>query len=343
MIPRAFLLEGWRRVAAALAVCLASPAASSYAVSLGLHGVMLLACLCFGFSRASVVEWPHLTGEWAKSDPSRSSSLETAVPLQLPRVPQSGGTSDLVRLDTLADDPALSQLVDNVRDIVPHDTSSAAALSRMLTVAVGNGRKSNGSGSLSGNGQGSGTGGGSGNGVGLGTFFGVPAGGKSVVYVVDCSLSMNAPYRDRTVPKSPLKTRFIRLQEELIRSIGSLPQETTFFVIFFNHDAHPMPAQGMQIATNDNKERWARWVAGQQPNGDTNPKEALALALLLKPETIYLLTDGHFMSIVEPFATRLNAKGPQATIHTIGFGANAATVLLERIAEKNNGQFVFVP
>lgn len=146
-----------------------------------------------------------------------------------------------------------------------------------------------GSNRMRGNGSGSGTGTGNGVGDGYATeFFGLAPLGKRIVYVMDASKSMNRPH------DSDAQTRFKRVKIELVNSIGSLPQESQFFIIFFNDYCVSMPAPGLEPATLGAKQKYLAWMQQVITAGNTEPTMALATALKMRPDIIYFLSDGDF-------------------------------------------------
>lgn len=109
-----------------------------------------------------------------------------------------------------------------------------------------------------------------------------------IVYVVDSSGSMTS-----SLP-------FVLA--ELDRSVSRLNASQSFQVIVY-HDpprgSHGAPLEVFDqradthtlVAANDeNKQRLRSWLAGVQPSGRSDPREALVTALSLKPELIFLLT-----------------------------------------------------
>ncbi len=166
---------------------------------------------------------------------------------------------------------------------------------------------------LAGNGHGVGTG--LGNGIGNGKqFFGMASEGKSFVYVLDCSMSMNHPH------DSEAKTRFKRMKLELINSITHLKPDQEFFIVFFNHEAFSMPANGMVAAVSENQSRYLNWVQQAQAVGDTDPTAALEIALRLRPDVIYFLTDGAFSAEANDIVRSI--KQSRSIIHTFTFEQN---------------------
>jgi len=182
-----------------------------------------------------------------------------------------------------------------------------------------------------------GTGRGLSNGAGNGTagaFFGMKAAGQSVVYVVDCSSSMN-------VKHTTAATRFHRLKLELLSSVASMKPSQSFYIIFFNDQPIPMPARSMQPARPELQRQYLEWMARMRANGLTNPLSSMQMALRLRPDVIYFLTDGNFNFRTATALSRI--RQPRSVIHTITFGEREAEPLMKSIAVANRGTYRFIP
>ena len=125
-----------------------------------------------------------------------------------------------------------------------------------------------------------------GNGVGghgHGGMFDGAAGAESVAFVIDASVSMRGGRMERAL-------------EQLFDSIRSLNEDQSFFLVFFNKKTYPMmwPAIERRLipATEYNKERVIYWAKHVVPDNNTQPQNALRMALKLKPQLLYFLTDG---------------------------------------------------
>ena len=183
---------------------------------------------------------------------------------------------------------------------------------------------------------GSGVGVGDGDGQGTsGQFFGLQAKGKRFVYVVDCSKSMRHPYPGR------VKSRFGRLKVELVHSLQSMQPEMQFFIVFFNDRAIPMPARALQPADPEVTLRYLQWAAQVPADGETDPREALLLALQLRPDVIYFLTDGDFEYRVVREVTQANLG--RTSIHTFCLADPEGEEFLRLIAQQNNGEYHYIP
>lgn len=166
-----------------------------------------------------------------------------------------------------------------------------------------------------------------------GEFFGITTEGASFVYLVDCSGSMKG---------RPLQ----RAKQEIKRSVASLTGEQSFYAIFFDEQHysmfHPRVVDELVVANDDNKAKLAAWVdAFVSPEGGTDPSDALRIALKLRPEIIYLLTDGDFDGSVVPLAKNENVANTK--INTVSFVNKDGEPLLKKIADQNQGQYIHVP
>lgn len=164
-----------------------------------------------------------------------------------------------------------------------------------------------------------------------GGFFGTAAAGKSFVYVVDMSQSMEGD-------------RFRRAKAELKRSINKLKPAQKFYVIFFNDQAFPLfyprPAKGLVDATGTMRSKAVRWINNQQPISVTNPEPALQMAIEMQPDVIFFLTDGEIP--IEVRENTLKANKGHIVIHTIAFASDDGKLLLEQMAKDNGGTYRFV-
>jgi len=164
-------------------------------------------------------------------------------------------------------------------------------------------------------------------------FFGAQAKGQKFVYIVDMSGSM-------------IGDRFRRAVTELTRSISKLSPDQSFYVFFFNDRTYPLlyprNVKGLQKATKTNITRANRWISSRSPSGTTNPLFALEQALALKPDAIFLLTDGELDNPAEAREILRKKNKSNTTLHTIAFESEEGARTLEALAKENNGTFRFV-
>lgn len=167
------------------------------------------------------------------------------------------------------------------------------------------------------------------------SYYGLPIRGARVVFIIDNSGSMAGP-------------RIVHAKKELTQAIAKMPAETEFNIVVFNakvwtYSPKPLPA------TEDAKRRAAAFVANLTAAGSTSTYDALETALALKPDVIFLLTDGEPTSgqIIRPpaiAAAIYQQNRLQSTaIHTIGIAPGPDISLfsqfLRALAEQNHGQF----
>jgi len=158
-------------------------------------------------------------------------------------------------------------------------------------------------------------------------FFSSGGTAYSVVYVVDRSGSM--------------VLTLAALKRELKRSLRALQPMQKFHVIFFNA-GEPLEAPGGRLvwATRANVQRCCRFIDTVFPEGRTNPASAIRRALALKPDLIYLLTDGDFDPQIVEQISALNTAGVK--INTIAYTSERGGILLRRIAARSGGVYRYV-
>jgi hypothetical protein len=250
---------------------------------------------------------PRPTGSATVSIDSRFSDTQQAEPFDTPidiAAPAPGeelsDTSGQIDDSALSEPPSLT-MDDTTRRLGP---SALMPGDGVLGSAMGS----------------DGTGGGSG-------FFGVSAAGRKFVYVVDASGSMEG-------------RRFRRARYELTNSIRKLRSHQQFYVIFYNYDAHPMPMPELISASRSNLEKVREWIRQMRPVGPTYPGNALQIALDLKPDAIYFLSDGIFDADVVEAVHKAN--GAKIAIHTICFEDRVGEPVLQVLAAQNGGKYRFV-
>ncbi len=177
-------------------------------------------------------------------------------------------------------------------------------------------------------------------------FFGLSGGGNHFVYLVDNSGSMDQIARDG----------FDVARRELLRAVDQLTAEQRFYVIFFGEqtlrmrldDPTSSPSRSV-YATEANKAALRRWAMTIEMQPGKWPEEALEFAFELRPDSIFLLTDGQMSQRVVPLIregniveTLLDGPKPRSRIHTIGFHNREGEAQLRAIAKENGGSYRFV-
>jgi hypothetical protein len=211
-----------------------------------------------------------------------------------------------------------------------------------------------GSGGGTGGGRGRGNGPGIGNGTGPGSatsMFGLRDEGSRIVYVFDRSESMNSVFTLTDGDDSISVTSLQAAKDELTKSINGLSDGGEFQMIFYN-DA-PMPfldhynKDGLSRADAKTKDLATQFIYRLVAERNTNHVDAVLMALELKPDVIYLLTDGEAKD--DPTSSDLRRIGKLARrsntrINVIHFcyeeRPNSSLVAL---AKRTQGQFKSIP
>lgn len=162
-------------------------------------------------------------------------------------------------------------------------------------------------------------------------IFGGGGSAKSFAYVVDASGSMSG-------------LRMPLVLKEMEGSIRALTEDQKFFVVFFNERTFPMMWPKIEkelIGANDlNKDRVLKWANLVEPMEATMPEQALRMALKLKPDVVYFLTDGDITAGALRIVKKYRKQG--TTVNTICVGAEAAVPMMQQIAVVGHGEFLMV-
>ncbi|TVQ53289.1 MAG: hypothetical protein EA377_08360 [Phycisphaerales bacterium] len=234
-------------------------------------------------------------------------------------------TADTSGLDELDLDPSeelLSELTDASDDALA-DAPAAADLSAEGVGAIE---------TLGGAGDGS-AGGTLAGGAGT-SYFGIEAEGSRFLYIVDRSGSMMFAQRMEIAMR------------ELRESVESLPDYTSFQVIFFSSNLlEPDFQRGWARATAANIRRYLSWFDRVDPGGGTIPRPAFLLAFEMRPrpDVIFFMTDGIIPDLSAEEINDINQRGDRVVIHTIAFGDQGSEELLRRIARDSGGQYRYIP
>ncbi|MFG0288130.1 MAG: hypothetical protein ACF8CQ_08150 [Rhodopirellula sp. JB044] len=175
-------------------------------------------------------------------------------------------------------------------------------------------------------------------------FCGVEGGGNHFVYLVDSSKSMG--------------DAFISARRALLESIDMLGAEQRFYVIFYDTKCDYMRITRADqdeprsvYATTENKQRLKSWAMRIEMDRGKAPYEPLTYALNdLKPDVIFLLSDGEFPARIEELLQEENRvtnlfgeSNPVSIIHTISYYSREGENRMRRIAENHFGQYRHVP
>jgi hypothetical protein len=166
-------------------------------------------------------------------------------------------------------------------------------------------------------------------------FFGSPAYGKKFVFVVDSSTSMRG-------------IRWTTATQELMASLTNLITDAEFFVICFDIVEHPMfdqyPPDNRYLKGNpETLQRVEQWILSLELGHNTYPARALEIAIDMKPDAIFLLSDGKIRDNSVELLRIMNRSREtgkvRIPINTILLMSTEGQPQLQTIAEENGGKF----
>ena len=163
------------------------------------------------------------------------------------------------------------------------------------------------------------------------SFFGTKSKGTRFVFVIDKSGSMGA------------QNKFGKAKRELIKTLRALPKNARFMIYFFDGGAEAMPVNNMLTAMPKNIQWAEKWINDRGFGSGTDPKQALRFTFNLKPDTVWLLTDGQFrdedgaLDVIRHANSKKNMR-----INTLAFMSRGGERILKQIAKENDGKYRFV-
>jgi hypothetical protein len=163
------------------------------------------------------------------------------------------------------------------------------------------------------------------------TLFGLPVTGKRVVFVLDRSLSMG------------LTGAYRRARAELLACLRALPESTSFQVVLYNRGAEPLLGRTLLPVEEVSLVKVERILQETLPEGETDHGRALAVAMSLDPDAIYLVTDADDMTATAVRQiSAMNRRG--VVLHTLDVSRRQrAGGMLEALSRQNGGRHIRVP
>lgn len=165
-------------------------------------------------------------------------------------------------------------------------------------------------------------------------YFGVEAVGERFAFVIDSSRSM-------------VGRRWNSAIYELQKSLNNLAPDQRFSVICFDGQARPaldVPAQYF-APTKKELTRIVYWMKSLQNGRNTYPAVAIEMALALKPDAIFILSDGELQDDSQELLLEKNRNADGSVIipvHTISLFSDEGKETLRAIASENRGTFTDV-
>ncbi len=214
-----------------------------------------------------------------------------------------------------------------------------------------------GDGGGSGDGEGTGEDDGLGDGVGNGdsaktAIFGLVEEAQNFVYVFDRSQSMNSTFSYTSEGQTVFSiTPLVAAKAELVKSLEDLNPGNKFHIIFYNHESWVFDPggrtshRGLITLTPDSRKRATGFVASVYGDGQTRHVPPLEMAIRMKPDVIYLLTDGEEKDDPSPdeLARLRKLNKGKARINVIQFVfAPGVQSALEDLAKENGGRHIYM-
>ena len=94
-------------------------------------------------------------------------------------------------------------------------------------------------------------------------------------------------------------------------------------------------------ADSQNKGQLVSWLRMIEPDGGTDPRSALRQALSLRPEAVFLLSDGEFPKGTAETVARINPQ--KIPIHCVDLSGGEGGDHLRRIARDSGGKYASRP
>jgi hypothetical protein len=168
-------------------------------------------------------------------------------------------------------------------------------------------------------------------------FGGSPAEGRTFVFLIDRSKSMGGAGLGALAAA----------QRELTSALSHLSPDHRFLVIAYNQQCeHLRGARTLVPATDENKQAVAQFLSGLAALDGTGHFLALQMGLGLKPDVVFLLTDGADPHLNESQLTQIRKLAAGRTsIHCVQFGfgpLQEADNFMMRLASQNNGGYQYV-
>ncbi len=183
-------------------------------------------------------------------------------------------------------------------------------------------------------------------------FFGDEIMSQRVVFIIDCSSSMD---RHDPLPEGidrPTRSRMARVKSEFRRMIERLPDDFKFTLIAFN-DEVKIYSKGLQRASEATKRKAIQFVDKLEAKGETYTDRALEAAFEVKgARTIVLLSDGNPFRSDPPIDVLGLLGWVDATnrfthrqISTVGFSATSGDTrsFLRELSWRNHGTYSEIP
>jgi hypothetical protein len=215
--------------------------------------------------------------------------------------------------------------------VMPAESSSNAETGTTPPVSHSGTQPGDGPGKVTGSKPGAGMSAGPGTGKDGTSFFQIETQARRVVYVIDRSSSMGK------------QGALARACRELVASLLALPPDASFQIIVYNSTAQTLlPAHpGWLQATDANRELAAAALDQLEAVGGTRHQLALPMALSLRPDVIFFLTDAD--DLTPAYVREVTSQNRNhAVVHVIELNPSASSdgnMPLQVLARENGGVY----
>ncbi|MGI9429495.1 MAG: hypothetical protein ACR2NM_12610 [Bythopirellula sp.] len=175
---------------------------------------------------------------------------------------------------------------------------------------------------------------GTGVGGGMVKFFGTEIKARRILYMLDNSGGMNSG------------GKFEALVAELLKSVAALDPKQKFSVVFYSDTVYPLfyPQSVFRFVppSERNQMQLEKWLDTVELCYGNAIDEALMAAETIRPEAVFLLTDGDLFTTEKKKTLLLTSLGRRYSIHTFGLGVGEKTKTADKlraVAEANGGTF----
>lgn len=171
------------------------------------------------------------------------------------------------------------------------------------------------------------------------SLFGLTGEGNSFVYVFDRSGSMGGSGH----------AALAAAKRELLASLENLDGTQRFQIIFYNETPvlfNPTGQAGrLAFATESTKQHARRFIEAIAAEGGTQHEEALKMAIRLRPDVIFFLTDAGDPELKPEQLKQIRRWAVGIKLNVIEFGQGPqpdGDNFLKKLARENDGQYTYV-
>jgi hypothetical protein len=168
------------------------------------------------------------------------------------------------------------------------------------------------------------------------SLFGVKAEGAKFVYILDRSGSTNGKL-------------LAAAKAEILTSIEKIDDVHQFQLVVYNERPKAFNPAGpnghLAFGTDANRAEVKKFLDSFEADGGTDHVAALSMAIRMRPDVIFLLTDGDKPVVSARELERIDRIGPGIMIHTIQFGEGShrdANGWMAKLARQSGGEYKYL-